>query len=59
MMIRLSALWIGCITVLVLRLRMNTQDIQVDAKTNPANHISDTTLRCLTKNLCVDVPHTL
>jgi hypothetical protein len=48
---RQAVLWIGCGLVLFLRLRLNTVDIQVDAKTNPANHIKDPTFRMLTKNL--------
>ena len=62
MVMRLGLLWSCCIAVLILRLRMNTQDIQVDAKTNPANHITDTALRWLTKNLygtpCFSHQHT-
>eukprot|EP00041_Stephanoeca_diplocostata_P023952 m.598147 g.598147 ORF g.598147 m.598147 type:complete len:1012 (+) comp22420_c0_seq1:242-3277(+) len=50
---RLGIMWIGAAVILVLRLRMNAQDIRTDAKTNPANHIEDFTSRALTKNLYV------
>ena len=49
--LRVAVLGAGTLAILVLRLRMNTLDIKVDQKTNPANHIADPTLRRLTKCL--------
>ena len=50
---RQALLWGGFAVIMALRLRLNTQEIVLDQKTNPGNHVADFLYRALTKNLYV------
>lgn len=51
--VRQFFLLVSFVVIMIVRLQMNGQDIQTDAKTNPANHITHNLNRVLTKNLYV------
>ena len=51
--LRLLLLWVGTALILIVRLSMNKQSITVDAKTNPANHMTEFLPRAMTKNFYV------
>jgi hypothetical protein len=50
---RQALLWGGFAVIMALRLRLNTQEIVLDQKTNPGNHVVGFLYRALTKNLYV------
>ncbi len=50
---RQMLLWLGFAVIMGLRLSMNAQEIIVDKKTNPGNHVEGFLNRALTKNYYV------